>query len=75
MLVTQEKIMDLDEALELHNTVSVVDAMAEIANHGHECYVNNGVLWGSDGSGEFEQVCIVVNGLVLSRTVMLWLGY
>jgi hypothetical protein len=67
--------MDLTEALDRHTIISVNEAMAEIENHGHECYILNDVLWASSEPGQFEQVCIVVRSEVHSRQIMRWLGY
>ena len=67
--------MDMETALDRHTIISVMEAMAEIENHGHQCYVSNGVLWGSSEPGQFEQVCIVVRDEVYSRFIMRWLGY
>ena len=67
--------MNIDQALDRNTVISAIYAMCEIENHNHSTYVKDGVLWASSEPGQFEQVCIVVNGRVHSRQVMLWLGY
>jgi len=67
--------MDMDTALDRHTRCGTVEAMTEIENHGHQCYISDNTLYASVKPGKFEQVCIIFKGEVKTRTLMLWLGY
>ena len=75
--------MNLEEALDPLQTVSVEDAKRELMKHGHRSYIEGGFnhcyLYGEieeeDGTIEETMICQIIDGEVYSNELMQWLGY
>ena len=75
--------MNLEEALNPLQTVSVEDAKHELMKHGVPSYIEGGFnhcyLYGEieaeDGTIEETMICQIIDGEVYSNELMQWLGY
>jgi hypothetical protein len=70
--------MDEETALNPRTLVSIYAAMDELNRHGFQSYQLKGELYAApiaDREAKPERICIVQNGQVVARRVMVWLGY
>ena len=75
--------MNLEEAMDPLQTVSVEDAKRELMKHGVPSYIeggfNNCYLYGEieaeDGTIEETMICQVIDSEVYSNELLGWLGY
>jgi hypothetical protein len=67
--------MNLEEALEGCYPVPVIDAIAEIKNHGLTAWIQDGILLVEDEEDKPFELCKVINGEVNTKPIMEFLGY